>query len=160
MRFYTCVIAVFICLLPPAMASAQSGTFDPQGHLTRMPFEPSVPVTRTETRGAGEDIEFINYSSMRYEQVVEHYRRAYQRQTELAPGWTIMGYGFNVPPDAFQFTLAYREQIYRMMVRPDGSGSVLTVRARGTGLGYQPHLHTAAPYRPSDLPAMPVDNLR
>ena len=145
-------------LLPQAPAEAQvDAVFDQDGNLIRMPFEPDLPVVRSVVRQERGSTWFLTFVAVPYDTVVEHYQVAYQRQMDLAPGWHIVGHGFDVGADAFTFTLAYHQARYAFQVvpDPDSSNTILRIRSNGWGAATQAYLHSVAPFRPNDLD--PVD---
>jgi hypothetical protein len=171
MRTFAARILTLVCLTasvsltfaaggaPPA--AAQGSPFDPSGDLLRMPFDVDLPVTRTETRQEGREQWLLTFVSTGYDDTVEHYRRMYANTDELAPGWLLRGYGYDVGANAFTFTVGFQDQLYFMQVMPDaGGGAVLRMRVRGHGVGSRPYLNGVAPYRPSDLAPMPYNALQ
>jgi hypothetical protein len=142
----------------PEPAAAQGRVVDAYGNLTEMPFVPDYPVLRSEVRREGEETFFDTYTSMPYEELVQHYRDVYDDRVELAPGWTIAGFGYNVVEGVQQFTLTYAGQMYRILVRPDEAtgGTLVSVRARGSRLMARPFLYTVMPYRALDVGPIPA----
>jgi hypothetical protein len=131
---------------------------DDRGNLVEMPFQPDIPVVRTEVRHEGDDIVFDNYTSMGYDDTVAHYQRLYTTQRELAPGWTLAGYGYDAGAQAMAFTLTYAHQAYALEIRPDDEtgGAIVSVRGHGAHLGFQPYLQTVMPYRAFDVGSIPA----
>jgi hypothetical protein len=152
----TIVFGLGVCLSNHVDAQVLD-VFGPDGTLVEMPFEPDIPVLRTETRQEGDEVSFWTFSPMAYIECVEHYQEIYSRNDELAPGWTLYGYGFETASEAQVFTLTYAEQIFRLEIHADteGGGCVMVVRSSGHALGYHPYWHTVAPYRPSGLDPIP-----
>ncbi|MBN1946139.1 MAG: hypothetical protein JW797_10710 [Bradymonadales bacterium] len=140
----------------PTAWTQDTSVFDEQGNLVRMPFTPDIPVVRSATRHQAGRPSFYSYSSMAYQRAVAHYQDLYQRQVELAPGWRLFGYGYEVATDAYVFTLVYADQVYRLEIHPDpeSGGCILVVRSRGGAMGHQPHFHSIMPLRASDIGPM------
>ncbi|MCA9563732.1 MAG: hypothetical protein KC561_09600 [Myxococcales bacterium] len=133
--------------------NAQSSPIGRDGELTRMPFDPDVPVTRTETQRTANGTLFVTHTSMDYDSVVEHYQEIYVENWELAPGWTLLGYGFDHGLDAMSFSLNYSDRMFRLFIRPErgGSGAILYVTGTSLPLQYDPYMDSLAPVMPSDM---------
>ena len=162
-RPITICLVLLVGIVGAGPTLAQSGLlFDGSGNLVRMPFDPDLPVVRSVVRQERGGTWFLTYVATRYDDAVEHYQEHYRLQTELAPGWTLVGYGFDVGADAFMFTLSYQGQRYRLELAPDSDSAhtILRIRSRGAGAATQPYLHSVAPFRPSDMERVEYNDLR
>lgn len=156
--------AVFLVwtVLPQTSAEAQvDAVFDQDGNLIRMPFEPDLPVARSAVRQERGSTWFLTFVAVPYDTVIEHYQEAYSRQTDLAPGWHLVGYGFDVGADAFTFTLAFHQARYAFQVvpDPDSSNTILRIRSDGWGAVTQAYLHSVAPFRANDMDPVEFNDL-
>lgn len=149
--------------LAPALASAQPGSpIDAQGNLTRMPFDPDLPVVSETVRVEGGSTWFVVYLRTSYDDVVEHYQHAYQWHTELAPDWLLQGYGLDRGAEAMMFTLGYRDSLRFIMhvhEDPESGYTVLKVKADSSGDPTLPYLNSVAPFRASDMEPVVYDDL-
>ena len=149
-------------VLPQTSAHGQvDAVFDQDGNLIRMPFEPDLPVVRSAVRQERGATWFLTFVAVPYDAVIEHYQDLYQRQTDLAPGWHIVGHGFDAGADAFTFTLAFHQARYAFQVvpDPDSTNSILKIRSNGWGAVTQAYLHSVAPFRASDLDPVEYNDL-
>jgi hypothetical protein len=156
----TVVVWVVGLVLTSDTASAQNDdVFDQQGNLVDMPFEPDIPVTRSVVETEDGELVFDTYTSLDYDELVNHYRAIFRAEAELAPGWTLAGHGFDNGANVFLFTLKYEQQSYRLEVLPDerSGGAILRLRSGARAVGYRPYLFSIDPFRGMDIGPIPYE---
>jgi peptidoglycan/xylan/chitin deacetylase (PgdA/CDA1 family) len=134
------------------------GAMDGHGNLRAMPFELNVPIVRTSVERSGDVTSFVNVTSWTYERTVAHFQEYYARHRQLAPGWSFIGYAWDYAEQCMRFTLTWDQQYYRFEVTPDetSGGAIITLHDRVTFLVPLARAHTVAPYRATDVGAVPL----
>jgi len=113
-----------------------------------MPFDLDISYTRMSVERGEDYVSFAHYTTMDYEDVVDHYEDYYASHRELAPGWEIIGRSFNIGTSQWWYTVMYASQRYILEIEADtGGGAIVTLRGQGSPLGWRPYLHTIMPYR-------------
>ena len=92
-------------------ALSQDDIFDGAGDLQRAPVTLEFPVVSESTRVGPRGRVFIVVIDTEYDACVEHYQQIYRDGTELGPGWTISGNGFDVGLQAWLFGLLYNDTV-------------------------------------------------